>query len=111
MNIDDYQKEAGKYQLFLYAGNLERAFGLFEEAGEVAGLFKRDLRGDYDDSADQQRDEFVVKLRKELGDVLWYTSRIAADYGITMSEVCQCNLDKLEDRKQRDQLRGSGDDR
>jgi len=115
MNIDDYQEKAGKYQFKLWAGEYERAFGLMEEAGEVAGLFKRDLRGDYDSPValndPDYVDPFLTKLKKELGDVLWYLVRIAADYEIKMSDICQQNLDKLEDRQQRNQLRGSGDNR
>ena len=48
----------------------EAMFGLLEEVGEVAGVFKRQARGDNDGELDRD------KLAKELGDLLWYTVRI-----------------------------------
>lgn len=47
----------------------EAFFGLIEEAGEVAGVFKRAARGDNGGELD------LDKLTKELGDLLWYTVR------------------------------------
>ena len=35
---------------------------------------------------------------KELGDVLWYVSQLAADIGVTLDEVAQKNVDKLKAR-------------
>lgn len=49
----------------------EASFGLIEEAGEVAGVFKRAARGDNDGGLDR------YKLTKELGDLWWYTVRCA----------------------------------
>ena len=46
------------------------ALGLASEAGEVAGIFKRLLRGDY------EVPEAMARLHKELGDVLWYISQV-----------------------------------
>lgn len=48
----------------------EASFGLIEEAGEVAGVFKRKARGDAG-GLDK------AKLTKELGDLWWYTVRCA----------------------------------
>ena len=104
MNLNDYQEAAGKYQLA--SPNTERIYGLFEESGEVAGVFKRKDRGDY-----ETQGEFLNALIKELGDVLWYLSRVAADNSITMEEVAYINLSKLDDRKMRNKLQGSGDNR
>lgn len=49
----------------------EAYFGLLEELGEVAGVFKRMARGDNGGELDRE------KLTKELGDLLWYTVRVA----------------------------------
>lgn len=49
----------------------EALFGLIEETGEVAGVFKRAARGDNGGELDRE------KLAKELGDLLWYTVRRA----------------------------------
>lgn len=104
MLLNDYQEKAGKYQQ-QKAPPEERLMGLLEEAGEVAGVFKRMLRGDF------TPDVAVTKLHKELGDVLWSLSRIAADNNWTLQEIAEANLEKLEDRWLRNQLIGSGDDR
>lgn len=104
MTLNEYQEAAGKYQ-GIGVPPEERVFGLLEEAGEVAGVFKRMFRGDY------PPEEAGPKLAKELGDVLWYLSRIAADNDWPLSEIAQSNLDKLESRFFRNQILGSGDER
>lgn len=102
--LDAYQDAAGKYQV-PGSRSEERVFGLWEEAGEVGGVFKRLFRGDFDIPI------AMAKLHKELGDVLWYVARIAADNDWTLSDVANGNLSKLEDRKQRNVIQGSGDNR
>ena len=104
MLLNEYQEKAGKYQQQKTPPE-ERLMGLLEESGEVAGVFKRMLRGDYD------ADVAATKLHKELGDVLWYLARIAADNNWTLEEVAAANLEKLESRFIRNQIVGSGDDR
>ena len=77
--------------------------GLTEEAGEVAGLLKREVF----------RENEIPKERwiEELGDVLWYAATLAHDLGFTLDEVAQMNLDKLASRMKRDKIHGSGDER
>lgn len=104
MLLDDYQIQASKYTLSSSPPE-ERVMGMLEEAGEVAGVFKRLLRGDY------SADVAMTKLHKELGDVLWYLSQIALDNGWKLSEVASENLDKLESRQIRGLILGSGSDR
>ena len=105
MNLNTYQEEAGKFVLFS-APPSERVLGLLEECGEVAGVFKRRDRGDYETEG-----EFVNALVKELGDTLWYLSRVAADHQITLQEVADINISKLTDRQIRNKLKGKGDNR
>ena len=79
------------------------ALGLAGEVGEVAQLIKR-----------QQRDGQAVnhaQMAAELGDVLWYISEAARQIGVSLEEVAQMNLRKLDDRRQRGALGGSGDKR
>jgi NTP pyrophosphatase (non-canonical NTP hydrolase) len=47
------------------------AFGLLSELGEVAGVLKKYIRGDYDSST------FADKFESEIGDVWWYVAMIA----------------------------------
>lgn len=104
LTLNDYQEQAAKYQVEQAAPE-ERVMGLLEEAGEVAGVFKRYMRGDYDVV------ECSARLEKELGDILWYLSRVAADNNWTLASVAQANLEKLESRFVRNAILGSGDTR
>lgn len=79
------------------------ALGLCSEAGEVAGKIKK-----------QTRDGVVVgrkELVKELGDVLWYLSAICSVIEVDLETIAVQNLVKLKDRKTRNVIGGSGDDR
>ena len=78
------------------------ALGLNGEAGEVAEKVKKHKRGD---------DIDLTELEGELGDVLWYLTRLADELDIRLNEVADANLDKLFDRQKRDVLKGSGDER
>lgn len=103
MFLNDYQTRASKYRT-KETPDMERVLGLGEESGEVLGLFKKALRGDNDP-------DFSVKVKKELGDTLWYLSQVAKDCGFTLQDVAMTNLQKLEDRFQRGVLKGFGDNR
>ena len=65
--------------------------GLTEEAGEVAGLVKRNFEKD---QARCTTEHFV----EELGDVLWYLIGVAHTHGITLQEIWDYNVAKLEAR-------------
>lgn len=68
--------------------------GLAEEAGEVAGLYKRELRNFEKDRARCTTEKYV----EELGDVLWYLVGVAYTHGITLEEIWNYNVQKLEER-------------
>ena len=68
--------------------------GLAEEAGEVAGLYKRELRNLPKDQLRCTREHYV----EELGDVLWYLVGVAETHGITLQEIWDYNMKKLEER-------------
>ena len=77
--------------------------GLCSEVGEVADKFKKLIRdgGEID----------VEAVSNELGDVIWYMTRLADEMGLSLEEVINQNVRKLSDRKARGTLKGSGDDR
>lgn len=104
MTLNEYQSKAADYRVPT-APPEERVMGLLEEAGEVAGIFKRLLRGDYGP------DIAATKLFKELGDVLWYVGQIAGDNDWTLEEVAKGNIEKLESRKFRNTIVGTGSER
>jgi NTP pyrophosphatase (non-canonical NTP hydrolase) len=76
--------------------------GLGGEAGEVLENLKKYVR---DGTLD------VVKLKKELGDVLYYLTTIGRTFGFSLEEIMQANIDKLTNRLAKGTMRGSGDDR
>jgi NTP pyrophosphatase (non-canonical NTP hydrolase) len=102
--LNQYQKDAYEYRVPSSPPE-ERIFGLLEESGEVAGVFKRMMRGDY------TPDIAATKLAKELGDILWYLSQVAADNDWELEDIARDNIEKLESRKIRNTILGAGDDR
>ncbi len=77
------------------------------EAGELQGKVKKILRDDNFIITDEKREAILA----ELGDTLWYVCRVAQELGADLSDVAQANVDKLLDRRERDVLGGSGDNR
>lgn len=104
LSLNQYQSKAADFRIPT-APPEERVMGLLEEAGEVAAIFKRLLRGDYGP------DVAATKLHKELGDILWYVSQIAGDNDWTLEDIANTNIDKLESRKLRNAIMGEGDNR
>lgn len=104
LTADEYQNRAVTYRVPTSSPE-ERVFGLLEECGKFAGVFKRLFRGDYGP------DVAGPKAVAELGDILWYIANIATDNGWTLSDLMKANLDKLESRKIRNKIMGSGDER
>jgi NTP pyrophosphatase (non-canonical NTP hydrolase) len=84
------------------------AFGLSNEVGEVLGKLKKQLR---DKGGDYKEEEFKKNIEKELGDVLWYVAMLADDLDLNLGIIAVHNLEKLEDRKNRGVIQGSGDNR
>lgn len=78
------------------------ALGLTGEAGEYSEKIKKFLR---DGVLDKEL------AAKELGDVLWYLTRAANELGFSLEQIASMNYKKLEDRKNRNVLSGSGDTR
>jgi NTP pyrophosphatase (non-canonical NTP hydrolase) len=113
-DIDFYQSIAATYRSDMPASlkgaiGVMWVMGLCGEAGEVAEKIKKLHRDSSWGTID--RGAFRELLKKELGDVAWYLSQLARDFDIKLSDVLSCNLVKLEDRRQRNVLSGSGDSR
>lgn len=89
--------------------------GLPGEAGEVTEKVKKALRK-YGINAlrTMPADEYFLlreEIKKELGDVLWYTAQVAKVFDLPFSDVVKGNVEKLLDRKARDVIVGEGDNR
>jgi NTP pyrophosphatase (non-canonical NTP hydrolase) len=103
MTFDDYQAAAKKTAIYPEQYKvIYPALGLAGESGEVAEKVKKWIR-------DGKLDPEAVK--KELGDVLWYIAAVASDLDLSLSDVAQTNVQKLESRQARGTLSGSGDNR
>ena len=63
--------------------------GLMNEAGEVGGAFKKEIRDRVDNK------DLIID---EIGDVLWYLTRLCDVYDIKISELMVNNMDKLFNR-------------
>jgi NTP pyrophosphatase (non-canonical NTP hydrolase) len=120
LNMNDYQAfvEAGKiypqdkglaYTALGIVGEagevLEKSVELCVAASKVAETVKKRIRdGETARTSNAQ-------VLKELGDVLWYVAAAAFEAGSSLEEVARINMDKLSDRRNRDVVHGSGDDR
>lgn len=115
MELNTYQEEAWSTILPKAESNIYLIPGLAAEAGEVAGKFAKYVRDYSWPTSNKEIEEYEQKfeddLKKELGDVLWFVASIAKCNGFTLQEVALANLDKLQGRKERGTLGGSGDDR
>ena len=68
--------------------------GLMNEAGEVGGAFKKEIRDHVDNT------ELIID---EMGDVLWYLTRLCDVYDIKISELMSNNIDKLFNRMSKEE--------
>jgi NTP pyrophosphatase (non-canonical NTP hydrolase) len=89
-------------------GSMYLALGLCGEAGEVAEKIKKMYR---DGIAPGTEKVWFSNLQKEVGDVLWYAAMLLHEFEIPFNEAARGNLEKLADRKNRNVLSGSGDNR
>ena len=74
------------------------------EAGEIAEKLKKAYR-----DQEQVTDKLAIAI--ELGDVLFYVTRMAHSLGCKLEDIAKLNVEKLYDRKARGVLRGQGDER
>ena len=81
--------------------------GLMGEAGEVSEKVKKIIRDKQGDISDDDRQEIL----KESGDVLWYLAALCHELGVTFPDMAAMNIEKLQSRKKRGKLGGSGDNR
>ena len=83
------------------------ALGLSGESAEVANKVKKIIRDDNGKITDDRKKQ----ISEEIGDIMWYAARLAAELGYDLSDVASGNLSKLESRSERGVLGGSGDSR
>ena len=96
MDFAQYQQLSGSYtetpgtdDVFMYS-----VLGLNGEAGEVAEVVKKMIR----DKGKKLSEEDKQDLLKELGDILWYLSKVASKLEFSLEDVANANLLKLKER-------------
>jgi len=108
MNLNEYQNFCLETKAWPSEYNIiYPAIELADEAGEVLGKVKKWMRGD--DNTDTI--EYKEKIIKEMGDVLYPLAMLAGDLGYSFQEVLDMNVEKLQDRRNRGVIKGSGDSR
>jgi NTP pyrophosphatase (non-canonical NTP hydrolase) len=109
MNFKQYQEAVRKTAIFPNQGdNLSYlTLGLTGEAGEVADKIKKIIRDHEGKLSETNKKELI----KELGDVFWYLTMLCWELNVSLEEVANANIKKLQDRKARGVLGGEGDNR
>ena len=111
MSFDDYQVATGSTAIYPGQGTVDGlvyvTLGLVGEVGELANKVKKILR----DNGGVLTDEVRAVLLPEAGDAQWYLARFVDELAGSLSDVAAANLEKLQGRKERGVLGGSGDNR
>lgn len=93
MTFDEYQDAAARTAAGIPDPTIALAtfgLGIAGEAGEVADLIKKHIGHGHPLD--------VEKVKKELGDVLWYVAAVAWACGVTLDDVAHANVAKLRAR-------------
>lgn len=94
MTFDEYQDATSRTWKFGVDNSREAlsylTMGLTGEAGEVAEYLKKFLY--------HHKDLPEEDLAGELGDVLWYTARLASVWGYSLGTIAEMNIEKLAAR-------------
>jgi len=108
MTFKDYQDKAVETAIYGAGNNIiYPALGLANEAGEVLGKIKKVLR----DKNGEFTPETNQAIGDEIGDVLWYMAALARDLNLSLEDIADRNIAKLLDRRARNVIQGSGDNR
>lgn len=93
MNGNEYQKLAMKTlnpSLNKKEVMINAVMGLCGESGEVSDIVKKHLF--------QGHELDVEKIKKELGDVLWYIAEMCEALDLELDKVMEANIEKLSKR-------------
>ena len=93
MNGNEYQKLAMKTlnpSLNKKEVMINAVMGLCGESGEVSDIVKKHLF--------QGHELDVEKIKKELGDILWYIAEMCEALDLELDKVMEANIEKLSKR-------------
>ena len=105
MNFKDYQDKAWSFTVPSAQNGRYVSTGLIAEVGEYYGHEAKYIR-DGGDVIDIEN-----KLKKELGDILWFIAAKATLNGWNLQEIAEGNINKLQARRDFGTIQGNGDDR
>ena len=109
MELNEFQKKALATRL--HTANKEYIRnGLVAEVGEYMGHYSKMQRDGHKWGFDEFSNNARLR-RKEIGDILWFVAALAEDEGMSLDLVAEEVISKLQDRKNRGVLQGSGDER
>lgn len=108
MFLNEYQEKAMQTLLPTADNPDYMLFGLVGEVGEIASHVAKDIR---DNPEDVNFHEYEEKIKKELGDVLWFVAGVCHVYGWKLEDIANINIYKLTSRQKRGTIKGSGDER
>ena len=101
MRFDEYQQQANARDQVPASGEepdygspamLVPLLGLAGEVGELLSEYKKRIRDE------RSYGLFRNRMAEELGDLLWYLSNVATKFGLSLEQIAQSNLDKIEAR-------------
>lgn len=106
MDFESYKKKISPYDM--YPEKIPEwlqlpavyCIGVANEGGEVTGVIKKAIRDKWTPI------RFREEVKKELGDVMWYTARLLNSLGMTIEEVLDANVAKLDERHRKGTLTG-----
>ena len=102
MNIEVYQLRAKDFVAFDETQPFNYLLpALAEEVGELQGIYAKNFRKHGTYSLDYEQS---TQVKSELGDILWNLALIARAEGWTLTSVAEGNIDKLQQRKENNEI-------
>lgn len=99
MDFKEYQEKAKETAMYprLSPSWIYPALGVAGESGEIMEKLKKLLRDDDGNITEEKLDA----LKKEIGDVLWYLAALATELELSLNDIAEDNIKKLQSRKER----------
>jgi len=110
LKISDYQEKAHEFATYSSIGTAGFVYPVLGINGEV-GEFTEKVKKMFRDNHGVMDPKFIEGIKKELGDIFWYLAECCTTFKLSLDDVAKTNLEKLKDRKERNVIKGSGDNR
>lgn len=109
MDFKQYQKESRKTAEYKNKDK-DYIYPLMGLAGEIGEVIEK-IKHVYRDKNNVFDNEAKKEIAKEMGDVLWYLTQLATELGVSLDQVAEDNIVKLQSRQRRGKINGQGDNR